>query len=175
MHGVNRAPSGPIAAASASACTTSRLASVVLGAGKGRATKKDATSHSSATFSQHIRSRCEQKWPFFLNAAIFHAVPFSLTGGTGVAAVCPLIASLVLDAVRDISSSSPFAFDMSNNHGSHVVPTEVAQSKLKACMSCSLIKTTQQFYTDGCDNCDFMSLAGDKERISACTTSQFVG
>lgn len=64
---------------------------------------------------------------------------------------------------------------MSNNDGSHVVPTEVAQSKLKACMSCSLIKTTQQFYTDGCDNCDFMSLAGDKERISACTTSQFVG
>ncbi|CAN8073306.1 unnamed protein product [Agarophyton chilense] len=64
---------------------------------------------------------------------------------------------------------------MANASGAHVVPTEVTQSRLKACMSCSLIKTTQQFYNDGCDNCPFMSLNGDKERISACTTSQFVG
>lgn len=59
--------------------------------------------------------------------------------------------------------------------GDHVVPTEVTQSKLKACMSCSLIKTTQQFVNDGCDNCPFMSYIGDRERVGACTTSQFIG
>lgn len=59
--------------------------------------------------------------------------------------------------------------------GDHVVPKEVAQSKLKACMSCSLIKTTQQFVVDGCDNCPFMSYRNDRERVFACTTSQFVG
>jgi len=59
--------------------------------------------------------------------------------------------------------------------GDHVVPLEVTQSKLKACMSCSLIKTTQQFVQDGCDNCPFMSYINDRERVGACTTSQFVG
>lgn len=59
--------------------------------------------------------------------------------------------------------------------GDHVVPPDVAPSKLKACMSCSLIKTTQQFVQDGCENCHFMSYNGDRERVGACTTSQFVG
>lgn len=65
--------------------------------------------------------------------------------------------------------------NMGQDVGDHVVPSEMAQSKLKACMSCSLIKTTQQFAQDGCDNCPFMSYLNDRERIGACTTSQFVG
>lgn len=58
---------------------------------------------------------------------------------------------------------------------SRVVPLEIAQSKLRACMSCSLIKTVNQFNEDGCENCPFLKYDGDKERISLCTTSQFVG
>lgn len=72
----------------------------------------------------------------------------------------------------------PLALEMAEHEidvGDHVVPPEWTQSKLKACMSCSLIKTIQQFVQDGCDNCPFMSYEGDRERVTACTTSQFVG
>lgn len=56
-----------------------------------------------------------------------------------------------------------------------VVPVETIMSRLKACMSCSLIKTVNQFFSDGCENCTFMSYLGDRERIQACCTSTFVG
>lgn len=59
--------------------------------------------------------------------------------------------------------------------GDHVVPREMAQSKQKACMSCSLIKTVPQFVEDGCDNCPFMGYQSDRERVLACTTSSFTG
>ena len=59
--------------------------------------------------------------------------------------------------------------------GSQVVPTEFTPSKLRSCMSCSLIKTTQQFVRDGCDNCQFLYLAGDRERVSTCTTGAIIG
>eukprot|EP00172_Hildenbrandia_rubra_P003157 Plantae.Rhodophyta-Hildenbrandia_rubra.ctg47033.p1 GENE.Plantae.Rhodophyta-Hildenbrandia_rubra.ctg47033~~Plantae.Rhodophyta-Hildenbrandia_rubra.ctg47033.p1 ORF type:complete len:148 (-),score=20.23 Plantae.Rhodophyta-Hildenbrandia_rubra.ctg47033:409-789(-) len=59
--------------------------------------------------------------------------------------------------------------------GSHVVPTEFTPSKLRSCMSCSLIKTTSQFTRDGCDNCPFLGLAGDRERVLTCTTNSFIG
>lgn len=59
--------------------------------------------------------------------------------------------------------------------GDIVVPLEVTQSKLKACMSCSLVKTTQQFFQFGCENCPFMGYEGDRERVGACTTSSFIG
>ena len=55
------------------------------------------------------------------------------------------------------------------------MPTSVSQSKLKACMSCSLIKTVQQFVMDGCENCSFMGYRGDRERVTACCTSSFTG
>ncbi len=43
-------------------------------------------------------------------------------------------------------------------------------------MSCSLIKTTEQFYHSGCENCDsILHLQHDQERILECTTSQFHG
>lgn len=57
----------------------------------------------------------------------------------------------------------------------NVVPREITPSKLKACMSCSLIKTVPQYVMDGCDNCPFLHLRGDRERVMACTTSNFVG
>lgn len=56
-----------------------------------------------------------------------------------------------------------------------VVPLETAQSKLKACMSCSLIKTANQFYENGCENCPFIHYQHDKDKVGQCTTSNFVG
>lgn len=56
-----------------------------------------------------------------------------------------------------------------------VIPTEFLPSKLRACLSCSLIKTTEQFLLDGCDNCDFLDMAGSRDRVGQCTSGAFVG
>lgn len=43
-------------------------------------------------------------------------------------------------------------------------------------MSCSLIKSTEQFYQSGCENCDsILHLQHDQERILECTSTQFTG
>ncbi|XP_028396691.1 transcription elongation factor SPT4-like [Dendronephthya gigantea] len=47
---------------------------------------------------------------------------------------------------------------------------------LRACLLCSLIKTSDQFEYDGCDNCEkFLRLKGSKDNISNCTSSNFDG
>lgn len=56
-----------------------------------------------------------------------------------------------------------------------VVPKSLAPTKTRACMSCSLIKTMQQFVEFGCENCPFMHYRGDREQVSACTTTSFTG
>ena len=42
-------------------------------------------------------------------------------------------------------------------------------------MCCSLIKTGQQFEKQGCDNCPFLNLEQDQERVLERTTTQFNG
>ena len=37
---------------------------------------------------------------------------------------------------------------------------------LRACLSCSLIKTMEQFESDGCDNCDsFLHMRDNKDNV----------
>ncbi|KAK0087222.1 hypothetical protein PV325_001464 [Microctonus aethiopoides] len=47
---------------------------------------------------------------------------------------------------------------------------------LRACLSCALIKTFDQFELDGCDNCDeILRLKNSKEHIMEYTSSNFDG
>lgn len=52
------------------------------------------------------------------------------------------------------------------------VPTELGKS-LRCCMPCRLVKTFDQFYEHGCENCAFLEMQGDTERIYDCTTAEF--
>lgn len=48
--------------------------------------------------------------------------------------------------------------------------------KLRACMLCSLVKGYDQFYHDGCSNCEpLMSIRGSADRVYDCTTTAFSG
>ncbi|KAK7863703.1 hypothetical protein R5R35_003089 [Gryllus longicercus] len=47
---------------------------------------------------------------------------------------------------------------------------------LRACMICSLIKTPEQFVTDGCENCEeFLCLKNNKSKVFECTSVNFDG
>jgi transcription elongation factor SPT4 len=47
---------------------------------------------------------------------------------------------------------------------------------LRSCLLCKLIKTFDQFKTDGCNNCeDILHIKGSSERVSECTTPSFTG
>ncbi|KAK9805669.1 hypothetical protein WJX72_010935 [[Myrmecia] bisecta] len=54
------------------------------------------------------------------------------------------------------------------------VPREFGKN-LCACGSCRLVKTFQQFLENGCENCPFLGMEGDRERVSDCTTVNFAG
>lgn len=51
-------------------------------------------------------------------------------------------------------------------------PTELGKN-LRCCYGCRLVKSFAQFYEQGCDNCPFLALDGDKERIYDSTTTEF--
>lgn len=46
---------------------------------------------------------------------------------------------------------------------------------LRACKRCGLIKTYEQFYEEGCENCPFLEMAEFPERANSCTTPFFEG
>jgi transcription elongation factor SPT4 len=46
---------------------------------------------------------------------------------------------------------------------------------LKACLSCSLVKTYTQFLDQGCDNCEYLKMKDDTRKVKSCTTSYFEG
>ncbi|CAI5482397.1 unnamed protein product [Closterium sp. NIES-64] len=54
------------------------------------------------------------------------------------------------------------------------VPTDVGRH-LRACLRCSLLKTYDQFYANGCENCPFFEMDGDEERVKDATTANFSG
>mmetsp|Transcript_9529 Transcript_9529/g.10244 ORF Transcript_9529/g.10244 Transcript_9529/m.10244 type:complete len:117 (+) Transcript_9529:76-426(+) len=56
---------------------------------------------------------------------------------------------------------------------SNIVPDEF--KALRACLRCGLIKTFIQFNERGCDNCEFLDMEGNRERVNECTTSTFEG
>jgi len=54
------------------------------------------------------------------------------------------------------------------------VPKDLRQQR--ACLVCSLVKTFDQFESDGCDNCEnFLHLKRNRDLVYDCTSSSFVG
>lgn len=45
------------------------------------------------------------------------------------------------------------------------IPTRL--TGLRACLRCALIKEFSQFYENGCENCDFLNMLGNSDRIYA--------
>eukprot|EP00123_Amoebidium_parasiticum_P007633 comp18244_c0_seq1/m.19214 comp18244_c0_seq1/g.19214 ORF comp18244_c0_seq1/g.19214 comp18244_c0_seq1/m.19214 type:complete len:121 (-) comp18244_c0_seq1:434-796(-) len=63
---------------------------------------------------------------------------------------------------------------MAGNDPQDAVPSSMRE--LRACMLCSLIKTHDQFYQDGCNNCEaWLKLRGDRMQIDDCTSKNFEG
>lgn len=46
---------------------------------------------------------------------------------------------------------------------------------MRACMVCSIVKTQQQFLSQGCPNCSFLELRGNQDMIAECTSQVFEG
>ncbi|KAL0248175.1 hypothetical protein GEMRC1_003411 [Eukaryota sp. GEM-RC1] len=46
---------------------------------------------------------------------------------------------------------------------------------LRACLWCGLIKTEDQFIDLGCENCDFLNMEGDPDRVAEVTTTSYEG
>lgn len=58
--------------------------------------------------------------------------------------------------------------------GAYIPPNQ--QRNTRACMVCSIVRTQQQFLTEGCPNCeDILELAGNPEQINDCTSQVFDG
>jgi transcription elongation factor SPT4 len=53
------------------------------------------------------------------------------------------------------------------------VPTNLRS--IRACKRCGLLKTLEQFYEDGCENCPFLTMGDDADKVSRCTTAFFEG
>lgn len=64
--------------------------------------------------------------------------------------------------------------DGEDHQGFAEVPKE-PKGKLVACRLCMLVKTISQFVKHGCDNCTFLHLEDDDERVAQCTTLHFSG
>jgi hypothetical protein len=47
--------------------------------------------------------------------------------------------------------------------------------ELRACMTCSLVKTFTQFYDTGCENCQFLQMADNRQRVADCTSAHYEG
>mmetsp|Transcript_27620 Transcript_27620/g.78149 ORF Transcript_27620/g.78149 Transcript_27620/m.78149 type:complete len:119 (-) Transcript_27620:1891-2247(-) len=47
--------------------------------------------------------------------------------------------------------------------------------ELVACFGCRLIKARDQFRDSGCENCSFLDMQGDMDRVYSCTTGEFSG
>ncbi|GMH33791.1 hypothetical protein BSKO_01625 [Bryopsis sp. KO-2023] len=52
-------------------------------------------------------------------------------------------------------------------------PDQVAN--LVSCKICGLVKTYKQFYEHGCENCPFLGIRLDRNRVDDCTTVSFNG
>ena len=73
-------------------------------------------------------------------------------------------------------------FEMSNEAGDAKdefvdfgaeIPNEL--KGLRACLRCSLLKTFTQFDESGCENCDFLGMKENSDRVHDCTTAYFEG
>lgn len=58
--------------------------------------------------------------------------------------------------------------------GAFIPPNQ--QRNMRACMVCSIVRTQQQFLTQGCPNCEhLLELAGNSDQINDCTSQVFEG
>eukprot|EP00891_Asterochloris_glomerata_P007753 jgi/Astpho2/7753/gw1.00116.38.1_t len=46
---------------------------------------------------------------------------------------------------------------------------------LCACFGCKLVKTQQQFLDNGCENCPYLNMEGDHDRVHDATSVNFKG
>lgn len=53
------------------------------------------------------------------------------------------------------------------------IPLEM--KRLRACLRCALVKTVDQFYEEGCENCPFLRLENNLGRVMECTSAYFEG
>lgn len=54
-----------------------------------------------------------------------------------------------------------------------IVPADM--KNLRACLCCSLVKTFQQFEMYGCENCTFLEMEEDRDKVNECTSASFEG
>ncbi|KAF7457994.1 transcription elongation factor SPT4 [Cryptosporidium felis] len=47
--------------------------------------------------------------------------------------------------------------------------------RLRACLSCRIILSDQQFYEGGCPNCTHLTMEYDRQKVNSCTTMSFKG
>jgi transcription elongation factor SPT4 len=73
------------------------------------------------------------------------------------------------DRVEDDHDVAPQVAELANA----TVPNNVRT--IRACKRCGLLKTQEQFYDDGCENCPFLDMADNMERVNSCTTAFFDG
>lgn len=53
------------------------------------------------------------------------------------------------------------------------VPTDL--KSLRACKRCGILKTFDQFIDYGCENCPFLTMTDDQQKVNRCTTAFFEG
>jgi transcription elongation factor SPT4 len=71
------------------------------------------------------------------------------------------------------TNKSDMARDMIEG-GAYIAPGQ--QRNMRACMVCSVVRTQNQFLTQGCPNCEeILELAGNPEQINDCTSQVFEG
>jgi transcription elongation factor SPT4 len=54
-----------------------------------------------------------------------------------------------------------------------MVPTNFKQ--LRACLQCSLVKSYEQFYENGCENCNHLNMIHKKDVVEDNTSATFEG
>ncbi|KAF2443328.1 Spt4-domain-containing protein [Karstenula rhodostoma CBS 690.94] len=70
-------------------------------------------------------------------------------------------------------TEQPEATDMANANS--FIPTN-QHRHMRACMVCSIVRTEQQFKTQGCPNCEsFLALRGNADGVAECTSQVFEG
>ena len=68
----------------------------------------------------------------------------------------------------------PDPADSMAQQGAYIPPNQ--QRHMRACMICSIVRTQQQFTTQGCPNCEeILELAGNPEQVNDCTSQVFEG
>lgn len=53
-----------------------------------------------------------------------------------------------------------------------IIPKDLRS--LRACLYCSLVKSFEQFESDGCENCEgFLMMKNDSDKVYECTRFKF--